>query len=722
LDTATGELRKAGVTLKIHPQPFRVLTLLAERPDQIVTREEIQHCLWGGNTFVDYERGINFCINQIRATLGDDAEKPHYIKTLHRRGYRFIAPVVHDTSPQQVSFLLTAGTEQARITEVGEVGNDRQPAGVSGLPAPVSLGLTAPAEWAWRKLTVAAVGVLIVTAGFGAFSKYRATFQKPKLNLQDLQISKLTDTGNVGRVAISPDGRYVVYEVRDARGSSLHVHHVDMRSDVEVLPPDLEREKFLGLTFSPDGDRIYFVQESKNIAAFNFLYVVPVLGGPQRLLGKYADTPVSFSPNGQQFTFTEGLGERNLLELRIANADGTGNRLLTSIENGADNFQPGPAWSPDGKTIAVSVMLRGERVRWVLDLVSVADGSVRELYTTNHELGRPAWLPEGNTVLITNRDQTGRGQVWAISYPRGKAARLTNDLENYHEDIDVTRDGKSVALLATTQVSNIWIVSRGEVSSGQKITSSAAPLTQVAAMPLGKLLARSVTGEMSLMNVDGSERLPFTTAQNANSPTSCGAQVVFNTSGDRATDLVRTDGDGLNYTKLFSGDIGPPTCSPDGNFVFFVNTVKPYAILRLSVNGGEPTEIAKSKGFDILGRLAISPDGKSLAYAYDEGNLELGTKLVVIPVGGANPISHYKVPTDLFGLLWSPDGKGLQYLVTRDGATNIWEQPLAGDPPRQLTKFTSGRIFDFGWTADGKQLLLARGEVTSDVVLLSNLR
>lgn len=91
LDAANGELRKGGLSLKIHPQPFRVLLLLTERPGQIVTREEIRHCLWGKNTFVDFDRGINFCVNQIRAALGDDAENPRYIETLPRHGYRFIA-------------------------------------------------------------------------------------------------------------------------------------------------------------------------------------------------------------------------------------------------------------------------------------------------------------------------------------------------------------------------------------------------------------------------------------------------------------------------------------------------------------------------------------------------------------------------------------------------------------------------------------------------------
>ena len=91
LDATSGELRKYGTALKIHPQPFRVLQLLAQHSGRVVTRDEIREYLWGNNTFVDFDRGINFCVNQIRAALADDAENPRYIETLPRRGYRFIA-------------------------------------------------------------------------------------------------------------------------------------------------------------------------------------------------------------------------------------------------------------------------------------------------------------------------------------------------------------------------------------------------------------------------------------------------------------------------------------------------------------------------------------------------------------------------------------------------------------------------------------------------------
>jgi DNA-binding winged helix-turn-helix (wHTH) protein/tetratricopeptide (TPR) repeat protein len=93
LDAASGELRKAGILLKLRPQPFRVLLLLIEQAGQVVTREEIQRCLWADSTFVDFEHGINFSINQIRGALADSAENPRYVETIPRRGYRFIGAV-----------------------------------------------------------------------------------------------------------------------------------------------------------------------------------------------------------------------------------------------------------------------------------------------------------------------------------------------------------------------------------------------------------------------------------------------------------------------------------------------------------------------------------------------------------------------------------------------------------------------------------------------------
>jgi TolB-like protein/DNA-binding winged helix-turn-helix (wHTH) protein len=93
LDLDAQELRKAGALIRLQPHPFKVLALLVSHAGQVVTREELRAELWGNDTFVDFEQGLNYCIRQIRAVLGDDAQAPRFVETFRRRGYRFIAPV-----------------------------------------------------------------------------------------------------------------------------------------------------------------------------------------------------------------------------------------------------------------------------------------------------------------------------------------------------------------------------------------------------------------------------------------------------------------------------------------------------------------------------------------------------------------------------------------------------------------------------------------------------
>jgi DNA-binding winged helix-turn-helix (wHTH) protein/TolB-like protein len=92
-DERAGELRRDGKTTRLEPQPARVLGVLLERAGEVVTRAELQQRVWSGDTFVDFDRGLNYCIAQIRDALGDSASEPRFVETLPRRGYRFIAPV-----------------------------------------------------------------------------------------------------------------------------------------------------------------------------------------------------------------------------------------------------------------------------------------------------------------------------------------------------------------------------------------------------------------------------------------------------------------------------------------------------------------------------------------------------------------------------------------------------------------------------------------------------
>ncbi len=93
LDLESGTLAREGVRVRLQPQPARVLSILVERAGTVVSREALRQQVWPEGTFVDFERGLNFCIAQVRGALGDSADSPRFIETLPRRGYRFIAPV-----------------------------------------------------------------------------------------------------------------------------------------------------------------------------------------------------------------------------------------------------------------------------------------------------------------------------------------------------------------------------------------------------------------------------------------------------------------------------------------------------------------------------------------------------------------------------------------------------------------------------------------------------
>src|SRR5579862_3814814 len=102
LDLAHGELRLNGDPVKLSPQPLKVLQLLVGRAGEVVTRNEIREHIWCGDTFVDFEQGLNFCVRQIREALGDTAGAPRFIETQPRRGYRFLMPVSEVSGSQSV--------------------------------------------------------------------------------------------------------------------------------------------------------------------------------------------------------------------------------------------------------------------------------------------------------------------------------------------------------------------------------------------------------------------------------------------------------------------------------------------------------------------------------------------------------------------------------------------------------------------------------------------
>ena len=193
LDAVANQLRKSGVLLKLHPQPFRVLLLLTERPGQIVDRKEIRRRLWGDNTNVDFEGGINFCVKQVRAALGDNAEKPKYIETLPRRGYRFIASVSYpDAAIRDVLFAAAAPSSTLIEAAHGNGGARLSSAQINVVRA---LAPTATENrWGRVALRTAAAALAVIALVAGAIIYLH---RSPKLTEKDTVV--LTDfTNNTG--------------------------------------------------------------------------------------------------------------------------------------------------------------------------------------------------------------------------------------------------------------------------------------------------------------------------------------------------------------------------------------------------------------------------------------------------------------------------------------------------------------------------------------------
>jgi len=588
----------------------------------------------------------------------------------------------------------------------------------SSQPFTESSGQMAPAKPGVSKSLIAGIAAIVLAAA--AFGGYKLVNRRPAFNLQNMQITRLTENGKANQVAISPDGRYIVYAMRDGEKQSLWVRNVATKSDVQVLAPDVV--EIPGVSFSPDGNYIYFVRSDKSTENFRYLYQMPVLGGSPRQLIRDIDSAVDFSPDGKQLVFERGVPDRSVIEVWIAQADGSGEKLIATLSAYA-GFIFGATWSPDGSTLVTPTLGVGNDASWLLNAINVADGHVRTLFKGDGRgIGRAVWMPDGNALIAAVAETTlGHGQLQSIDYPKGELHRFTNDLSDYTAALDVTRDGKTMAAIQRIRISNIWTAPVADSSQARQLTSGERTYTLIAPGPSGKVLATTTNGDIWLMNADGSQAAVLVPdAHNTNSISACGDRyVVYDVYRNGKLEIWRADADGSNGKKIIDTDpqAGVSLCSPDGKWIFY--TTKD-AIYRMPVDGGDAVELVKvPEGGNSL---RVSPDGTQLAFGYQEGSPVPIPKIAAVPVVGGALHFVTQVPLGTHGLAWSPSGKGLQVLFLRNGASNIWEQPLSGGPPHQITNFASDRINSFAWSRDGKQLFMTKGNTTADVILISNFR
>jgi serine/threonine protein kinase/Tol biopolymer transport system component len=536
-------------------------------------------------------------------------------------------------------------------------------------------------------------------------------------NLQNMKITQVTTSGNAGAAALSQDRRYIVYVLHDGAQESLWVEQLATGSHVQLLPPD--QVHFVALSFTPDGNYILFVRSDKSTTNFRYLYQIPALGGtPQQLIRDIDSAPV-FSPDGKEIAFARGVLNPRENQILIAKADGTGEHVLLNRAS----FVPGSApvsWSADGQHLAfTSPEIRDHLTRWVLEVVSAKSGEVRDLHLFTTLARAVAWLPDNRGILtIALDDQTGRGQIWFVSYPGGQVSRFTNDLTDYDQCcLAVTGDGDSLVALQDSTLSDLW-VANGDGSDARQITSGDA-------LGLGldwvgnRITATNTRAQWMLFNPDGSGETPLTQDHDPHLELSAcpdGKHVVYSTYHDGNFELWRADADGSNASKLPVGaTLGGGGCTPDSkSFVYAAES----ALWRIPLEGGTPVKLDVPLGF-----AGYSRDGKLMFYGLQrvEG-ATMESKMAIAPATGGAPLRTFDVPYGMYSPRFTPDGKAIAFLLTRNRAMNIWAQPVAGGDPAQITKFPSGQMFAFAWSPDGKQLAFSRGLRKTDVVMMTNFR
>ena len=390
------------------------------------------------------------------------------------------------------------------------------------------------------------------------------------------------------------------------------------------------------------------------------------------------------------------------------------------------------SWSPDGKLIAnvAGTTMKDQAARIVG--VNVETGEEQLLSESQWSAGDGLeWLPDGSGLIAGLFERPNAPtQVWLIPYPSGEPRRITNDLNNYGS-VGVSADGKTVMAGQFKDHSSLWIVPHANPDEARSVTSEKHHLFRwVRWAPNGTLLFGSTANsrrDVWVMNPDGSGQRQLTSDDSTNvmpiaSPD--GRHIVFASTraGKDAFNLWRTEANGGGLAQLTAGNgETQPEISPDGKWVFYTSGPMDgpplqRRVWRISLTGGgEPDQLTDAPAY----APDVSPDGRYVACWYKADN-QTPWKVAIIPAEGGRPVKLLDIP-QTNAVRWTPDGKGISFVKTADGVSNVWTQDLNGGPPVQVTKFTTEQIFNFDWFGDGR-LVCSRIFKTRDIVLIRNFR
>ena len=605
-----------------------------------------------------------------------------------------------------------------RYQTAADVGADLRRLQRIDVPAPARPPLR------WGAAAIAAAAALAGGAALWGWSR-----STPRDVFAQYTIEQVTNSGNATVAAVSPDGRFIA-NVQVAGGTrSLWLRNVATGSDTEIAPA--RSVVYTSLTFSPDGDYLYYLRSDGQTANLLNLFRQPVLGGDAQLLVHDVDAGVSFAPAADRIAYVRAnfpaVGQMSLLAAR---ADGTSEEtLLTRPISGP--YSSAPAWSPDGTRVAFTET----GTATALGRLSVFDlqtHQARTIFSSDDvQAFNPAWSPDGRELVVqyaARRSAFTQHQIGAIAYPSGAFRTITNDTNDYAAP-RLSRDGRTMVTVQRRTEDRLELVDADDPAApGRELFSARAAIRGIRWTAGGELVF-AIGNRILARRLDGSERTIFTADVNAPP----GGVDVCRGSGvlvfpwlfhDTRTprELWRVNGDGTGAVQLAERAIvGEPVCSPDGQWIAYMDS---SGVLRVPVAGGAPQQLG---ALISVSGLSYSPDGRTIATMVlvrpAAGGLTASRKLALITPGA--PTTFFDANQAFAGgpVRYTPDGRSIAYVVKNGDHEEFWAQALDGGGGHELGSFAAGaHIAALDWAPDGRSMVLLRQSADADVVRLADRR
>jgi serine/threonine protein kinase len=608
-----------------------------------------------------------------------------------------------------------------RFSSAGEMLQYLQETVESAHPTKPIFHLTAPLSAAPPgRVKLMSAGALLLVLAIAGVIAWRYLQQPEWFHLEPVR--QLTFNGRTQLATLSPDGKYLAYVVGQADGQqTLYLRQIDSPADeIKIEPKEIA---YRGLTFSPDSQSLYIVE--KENSDIGRLYAVPLIGQvPAHATLSHVDGPISFSPSGDKFAYVnvESADQR----LIVANRDGQNVHVLLSLSGVAMLLRP--AWSPDGRRIAV--MLFRERSQAageaILDVVKLNGTETRLVMPGWERVGHLRWTPDGKSILTdvgTHADPNTQ-QIHQVWVAKGTDRALTKDLSSY-KYVSLSNDGREITAVKTDSKASIWVSEPGDLTHGEIFPGQAERHPSLAWTDSGHLVVDSRrTGfvNFALLDLHGRTFNAFTNEKQAEQsavviPGTNGKSIVLSSNRSGEFHIWRFDSDANRWQQLTNGNSYEvsPSVSPDGKWVVYVAQAQAQShLMRVPIKGGTAEQV----GTYAAEQPEISPDGKSIAcFLYDPAGKTWGVAIIPF-VGSGKP---HTLSEDSTSFRWSPDGKSLTIVRTdANGISNLWRVPLNGDAPEQLTHFDDLSILGLAWSPSGDRIALLRAQIGADVTLFRN--